>query len=451
MRRVVRMLAALLLAGGAAPALAAGMTTHALMADLGRQALADGALKSLLAQQRGALLAGAINPDGGYATGALFDGDREMAERAHWEDFNDAFIAHLRALGCDAQARAALAAWPGNGSSALAAVSARCARLVAFAFGNAAHGLGDEIWDSLFETVVRERDLDAAAKVSPLHGEGPHCSVFDAVRDPQALKAALGRGDDAATAKALDLAAALSIELAMDMVAIVDQHLWDDDVPLLVFPPVDDLVAAHALNRPELGIGAAQVQRGFMIAKAGLALERAAALPLAPLVRSAMPWASANYYMNSGGVVDTAQAIAALYEHLWAKLLGEPLPIAVAGVHPRNGEAGVPYRAGAAEGYIRAFTAQSAPESAVERAGVICLFDEDGRRVEGQTISGIYDPDWGHVINFTPAADLAPDHRYTVVVTDRLVDQLGQVPRSAYAWSFRTAAATATTPVARRR
>lgn len=446
MRRVVRMLAALLLAGGTAPALAAGMSTHALMADLGRQALADGALKSLLAQQRGALLAGAINPDGGYATGALFDGDREMAERAHWEDFNDAFIAHLRALGCDAQVRAALAAWPGNGSSALAAVSARCARLVAFAFGNAAHGLGDEIWDSLFETVVRERDLEAT-KASPLHDAGPHCSVFDTVRDPQALKAALGRGDDAATAKALDLAATLGIELAMDMVAIVDQHLWDD-VPLLVFPPVDDLVAAHALNRPELGIGAAQVQRGFMIAKAGLTLERAAALPMAPLVRGTMPWASANYYLNSGGVIDSAQAIAALYEHLWAKLLGAPLPIAVAGVHPRNGEAGVPYRAGAAEGYIRAFTAQSAPESAVERAGVICLFDEAGRRVEGETISGIYDPDWGHVINFTPAADLEPDQRYTVVVTDRLVDQLGRVPRSAYAWSFRTAAAT---PAARRR
>ncbi|WP_020648018.1 Ig-like domain-containing protein [Solimonas variicoloris] len=439
------MLAALLLSGGAVPTLAAGMTTHALMADLGRQALADGALKSLLAQQRGALLAGAINPDGGYATGALFDGDREMAERAHWEDFNDAFIAHLRAIGCDAQLRAALAA--GTGDAALAAVPARCARLVAFAFGNAAHGLGDEIWDSLFETVVRERDLDAA-KASPLHSAGPHCSVFDAVRDPQALRSALARGDDAAAAKALDLAATLSIEMAMDMVAIVDQHLWDDDVPLLVFPPVEDLVAAHALNRPELGIGAAQVQRGFMIAKAGLALERVAALPMAPLVRSAMPWASANYYLNSGGVVDTAQAIAALYEHLWAKLLGEPLPIAVAGVHPRNGEAGVPYRAGAAEGYIRAFTTQSAPESAVERAGVICLFDEDGRRVEGETISGLYDPDWGHVINFTPAADLAPDQRYTVVVTDRLVDQLGRVPRSAYAWSFRTAAAT---PAARRR
>lgn len=422
-------------------ALAAGMTTHAHIADLGRQALPEGALKTLLTQHRPSLLAGAIHPDGGYGSGAIFPEDGEMAERAHWEDFNDAFIAHLQNIGCSGEVQRLLVSRQPLGLIDLNGLSDRCGKLIAFAFGNAAHGITDETWDSLFEPVVRERDFgsEAAAAANAKRRAGPSCrGLFGTPADEPALRRALEAEDEAALAATLPIGPVPGIEYAMDMVAIVEQNLWLD-TPLLVFPPVEDLVAVHAINRPELAISAAQVRRGFLVSKAGVTGERLIAAVEAPRMRLAMPWAAANYYMTSGGMVDSARAVARLYEHLWAKLLDAPLPILVIAVHPENGERNVPVRRDAAQARIRAFTGQSAPEAEVEKPGVICLFDDQGRLVPGQTRSGIYDPNWGHVIDYTTDVDLLPDHRYTVVVTDQLVDQLGLVPPSAYSWSFRTA------------
>lgn len=433
---------ALLLSHGA---WGAGMVTHALVADLARQALPDGPMKTLLTRHRPALLAGAIHPDGGYGSGAVFAEDREMAERAHWEDFNDAFIAHLRAIGCTGELGTALVPRQPLGLIDLNGLSDRCGKLIAFLYGNAAHGLTDETWDSLFEPVVRERDYGegpAAAAGAPAKAhDGPHCgALFAMPDDPATLRRALIGEDLPALQKTLlSTDAVPGIEYAMDMVAIMEQKQLLD-APLLVMPPVGDLVAIHALNRPGQGITAAQVRRGFLVSKAAVAGERLIAPEEAARMRIAMPWASANYYMNSGGAIDSAQVVARLYAHLWAKLTAEPMPIAVIGVHPQNGERDVPVRAGAAQAYIRAFTGQSPTAASVEQAGVICLFDANGERVDGEVRSGIYDPEWGHVIAFSPAGDLQPDQRYTAVVTDRIVDHFGQVPDSAYSWSFRTAA-----------
>ena len=63
------------------PVFAAGMSTHALMAEYGRRYLPDThPLKAVLTAHRPALLAGAMYPDGGYATGAAFSGDRNVAD-----------------------------------------------------------------------------------------------------------------------------------------------------------------------------------------------------------------------------------------------------------------------------------------------------------------------------------------------------------------------------------
>ena len=422
---------------------AAGMATHALMADVGREALPDGVMKTILTQHRPSLLAGAIHPDGGYGSGAVFPEDREMAERAHWEDFNDAFIAHLRDIGCAGELRNVPLPRQPYGLLDLNALSDRCGKLIAFAFGNAAHGLTDETWDSLFEPVVRERDLaePAASLVQPReHAHGPSCrNLFGTPGDSARLRSALQRGDQAAVQRALSFGPVPGIEYAMDMVAIVERNLLLDAT--LVAPPAADLAAVHARNRPELGITAAQVRRGFLVSRAAVLGERLIAPIEAPRMRQVMPWAASNYHMASGGVTDSGRMVARLYEHLWAKLTADaPLPVRVIGVHPENGEHDVPVAADAAEARIRAFTGQSAPEAAVEQPGVICLFDEAGNRVPGETRSGIYDPEWGHVIDFRPDADLLPDHRYTVVVTDRLVDHFGLTPESAHSWSFRTAA-----------
>ena len=80
---------------------AAGMSTHALMAEYGRRYLPDThPLKAVLTAHRPALLAGALYPDGGYATGAAFPGDRNVAEDAHWEYFVNPLMQVLHDAGC---------------------------------------------------------------------------------------------------------------------------------------------------------------------------------------------------------------------------------------------------------------------------------------------------------------------------------------------------------------
>lgn len=421
----------------------AGMSTHALMADLGRLAMNESVAKAILGEHRRALLAGAIHPDGGYGSQALFPEDGEMAERAHWEDFNNAFLTHLTNIGCADEAAAAVTMTAQSGRTDTSAVSMRCGRLIAFAFGNAAHGITDETWDSLFEPVVRERDFDQESRAQllppPDVETGPHCHrVFGTPSDPAALRSAVARSDVRALQDLLAIGPVPGIEYAMDMVAIVEHGLWSD-VPLLQFPPAEDLVAVHAINRPELGVTTTAVQRAFLVSKAAVTAEAVGAPVESIRMRALLPWASSNYYMGSGGVTDSARAVRGLYEQLWAKLMGSPQPPRIVGVHPQPGETGVPVGRDAAEARIRAFTGQSAPANEVEQPGVICLFDADGKRVPGTTRSGIYDPNWGHVIGFSPTADLQPDHLYTVVITDKLVDQIGQTPRNAHSWRFRTA------------
>jgi hypothetical protein len=422
---------ALLLFGVATAAPGAGMSTHAAMADFGREALPDGPLKQILGAHRASLLAGAIHPDGGYGSGIAFPGDGEMAERAHWEDFVDQFVGYLREIGCDGEVRATLPLppWlPTSGAIDLNQLTDRCGSLIAFAFGNAAHGLTDETWDSLFEPGVRER------------GEDPNPADF-----LQPLRVLV---PDSVYGPIYDLFGATplnAIEYAMDMVMIVDRKLWLD-APTLQIPPVVDLVEVFRRNRPEQGVTAAQVLRGTAFSRAAVQAETLAAAVDHLRVRQQMPWASTNYYTAPGGVVHSGYMVAQLYQHLWAKLLGEPRPIAIIGTHPLHGASGIPVAREAAGLSIRAFTGQSHTEVSAELPGTLCLFDESGARVPGEVRSGIYDPEYGHVLAFTPSADLRPDTRYTVVITRQLRDHLGQVPRNAYSWSFVTAPGGATLP-----
>ncbi len=422
----LRGLAALLVLGASLGAQGAGMSTHAAMADFGRDALPESPLKQILGAHRASLLAGAIHPDGGYGSGLAFPADREMAERAHWEDFSDQFVGYLREIGCDGEVRATLPLppWlPTSGTLDLNQLSDRCGSLIAFAFGNAAHGLTDETWDSLFEPVVRERgeDPNPAAFLAPLRAVVP-----DAVYGP--IYELFG-------ATPLN-----AIEYAMDMVAIVDRHLWLD-APTLQFPPVADLVEVYRRNRPEQGVTAAQVLRGTAFSRAAVQAEALGAAADHLRIRLQMPWASTHYYTAPGGIVHSGYMVAQLYQHLWAKLLGAPRPIAIIGMHPLHGAVGIPTGREAAGLSIRAFTGQSHTEVSAELPGTLCVFDESGARVAGDVRSGIYDPEYGHVLAFTPVADLKPDHRYTVVVTRQLRDHLNQVPRNAFSWSFVTASA----------
>ncbi|HEX4872538.1 MAG TPA: Ig-like domain-containing protein [Nevskiaceae bacterium] len=424
------------------PLQAAGMTTHALMADFGRQALRNEPLKALLTLHRPSLLAGAIHPDGGYGSGVLFAEDREMAERAHWGDFQLAFIDYLQtATPCAEEARTMIAALPAVQNpvgliNPNLLPSERCGRLIAFAFGNAAHGLTDETWDSLFEPVVRER------------GEDPNPAgfldddVFGPFTPAALLRAVTGEAGYAALRDLFGATPLNAIEYAMDIVAIVEQSLWED-APALELPPAADLVAVYRINRPEQGVTEAMIQRAQVVTRSAVTAERAGAPVEITRIRNQMPWASANYYAGPGGVVDSGYMVAGLYEQMWRQLLARDAselgPPRVIGVHPRHGAVDVAIGREQAGLRIPAFFGHSMDPARRESPGAFRLLDRQGRVVEGRVEPGIYQREFTHTSKFFPAADLRAGERYTVVLTPRLRDQRGARLADRYSWSFTTA------------
>lgn len=424
---LLRPLTAVLLSLSAGLASAAGMITHASMADFGRDALADGALKTILSAHRPSLLAGAIHPDGGYGSGAAFPEDRDMAERAHWGDFTIRFVEYLRETGCAGEARAFVLKRP-PGLIDLAAPGDRCGQLIAFAFGNAAHGLTDQSWDAMFEPEVRTR------------GEDPNPAVFlDQL--PLSLPAPLR---DAL----IGLFAATplnAIEYAMDVVNVVERKLFLD-APTLVFPPTADLVEVYRRNRPEQGVTALAIERGNLVARAAVQAEVAGASADVIRVRRQMPWASANYYTAPGGVVQSGYAVAGMYRQLWDLLTGDPatpLPANVIATYPGHGAVDVvlePVRGGWRDHrWLHVFFASSMDPASLELPGAFCLFDPEGRRVAGLVEAGSYQREFANTLKFRLETALRPGQRYTAVVTPKVKDYRGVALERAYSFSFTTA------------
>ena len=286
---LIRFLLVLTLFAASLSAQAAGMVVHALMADYGRQHLPSAhPLKRILDQHRPALLAGALYPDGGYATGALFPGDRDVAENAHWEYFVNPLMQLLHERGCAAAVGADVPV-PVIGGTIdflvdlqqaevpLADIrrSDSCGSLVAFAMGIAAHGMGDEVWDALFEPVVRERGEhigNSPANTLDTFPPGADTSVG------QILRGIIGDAPFDVLAQAFDPLSLNSIEYAMDVMAIFEHDLWLQ-IPFLEFPPDAVLVEAYArTGRNDPAVTAFAVQRAALATRTLVLAERAAAL-----------------------------------------------------------------------------------------------------------------------------------------------------------------------------
>lgn len=418
------------LALSASAAGAAGMVTHAAMAEFGRDALEDGALKTILSAHRAALIAGAIHPDGGYGSGALFASDRDVAERAHWGDFTVIFIQYLRDTGCSGEVRAALIARPPVATVDLAQLTDRCGHLIAFAFGNAAHGLTDETWDAQFEPEVRRR------------GEDPNVALLlqrVAPQLPPALSQALGQLYGATPLN--------GIEYAMDMVHIVDKRLLLN-APTLVFPPATDLVEVYRRNRPDQGVTALMIERAQVFSRTAVQAESTAAPLDVARIRLQMPWASSNYYTAPGGVAQSGYAVAGMYRQLWNLLTGDPaqpLPPTVIGSYPGHGAVDVRLepagdRSWSQHRWLHVFFSTSVDPASLELPGALCLFDERGARVAGVVEPGIYQREFTHTAKLRLTQALQPGKRYTAVVTPKVRDYRGVPLERAYSFSFVTAA-----------
>ncbi len=473
MRLQVRACLALLLASAATLSHGAGMTTHAMMADVARHKLPpEHPLISVLEQHRAALIAGAMFPDGGYFTGAAFSADRDLAETSHWDGFTDALAGIAHQAGCG---EIELAADPWDSlpivagsvdwladelARELPVISLRsgddCGTLVAFLMGIAAHGMGDEVWDALFEPSVYQR--------GEMHHSSPGYLLDSMPPGAEPSVGALLRevlGDEAFDALATGFEFINGVEYAMDVIAIRDQFAWDE-IPALVFPPSEPLSAAFA----QLGhdFDALAIQRAALGTRLLVSAERVASAADYVRVRDVMPYAVSQYVAGSGGIHDVSQYVAGYYEHLWDRVVNGPAnaaPPFVVGVHPRPGERGLPSapcvaepfavcedrtRRPIADRYIYFALSASPGSDFSDLTDAVAVFDEQGNKL---AIKLAQLPPWAsplsaHGVRIELVDKvLKPHHRYTVTVTTQLYDRRGADKPGAFleqpmVWHFQT-------------
>ncbi len=427
-------------------AYAAGMSTHAFMADFGRKALPEGPLKALLTAHRASLISGAIHPDGGYGSGAAFPEDRGMAEAAHWGDFTEAFLSYLRkdkdGGRCAKEARDYQASYLVDNPLAVInplGLSQDCGRLIAFMFGNAAHGLTDESWDSLFEPQVRARGEDP----NPISLLGSK-AVFKPFTPKEALIPIIGEAGYKQLSDLFGMTPLNAIEYAGDIVGIAEHNLWAE-IPALELPPSADLVKVYRGNRfVGNSVGEAAIQRAHLVARSAVAAERTGAAAEIIRIRNTMPWLHGNYFAGPGGVVDSGYMVAGMYEQWWQMLItkadNDIFSPQVAGVYPKNGARNLPTNIQQDNFRIYAVMGRNVQPSSVNTQ-TVKMFNEKGKPVAGKPSVGIYDREHTHLIRFEPETNLLPGHTYTVVISTGVKDKQGRALKKAYIWRFETQSA----------
>jgi len=396
-----------LLAGPLTPqADAAGVITHSWMALEAIPLVEHADLRALLNAHRADVEAGAHFPDSGYAAGVVGVED-DYGEEAHWPRFHNR-LARQIANTCDLDAPDAL-----------------CQRRIAHLMGAVAHGLGDEVWDWLFEP------------------NGPD------------------RGESYVPPALANQFSTSGLEMQMDLVAIGDYDRRTSPAIPNWPAPARVVQAFHGVGQPattddlQLGYTAISVARN---AEANLARQYRA-----NIVRH-MPWTSAHVYTAPGGVRFAAVAIAAAMDDLWERMRDESHTTEVSITYPADGQTGVP-----ATGWDReSFQAGSAPDrgGALNRitavldaslpyaptrgagdideqlpAGAMTLTEVGGdpvalrasypRQVPYGAESG------EHVIDLQPDGNLDECTEYRVDVTSELLDEDG-APVEPYSWTFTT-------------
>lgn len=387
------------------PAGAAGVTTHGWMAVEAIDHVDDTALQTLLRTHEQQVRAGAMFPDAGYV------GTNTYGEEAHWQRFVDAYVDQLRAR---------------TDCGDLTDPSGPCADMVAHVMGVAAHGMGDEVWDWLFEPYAADLDEYYVSPNLLTSNEG-------------------------------------GAEVQMDVVAIGVHGVPRPEIPPL--PSVDTLLAAFDAAGFE-GITAAQ----FDLAGLGELIwdYEAASVPAhLPAIQAAMPWMAANIVTAPGGIDFAAQAIAGYWGSLWGRINGAQPPTAVSVTHPAPGQADVPATGwersfqpgssrsgGGAANRITAVLTHSRPyvaptggpaTSTQMPAGTMTISEAaTGAAVPimpGYPRSVPYGGEAGHhLVDVQPAADLTPCTWYEVAVgvTTPLLDARGAAV-TPHTWQFRTA------------
>ncbi|HEX7134150.1 MAG TPA: DUF4214 domain-containing protein, partial [Iamia sp.] len=390
---------------GSPPVGAAGMTTHAWMAESAIDLVDAPALEALLRANVAQVRSGARFPDGGYGPGNVY------GEEAHWQRFTDVYAELIREK---------------ESCGDLTAPTGPCAAQIAHLMGIVAHGTGDEVWDWLFE---------------------PNSPDLDEYYLPEELAAVQDGGGQ---------------ELVMDLVAIGVHHRPGGAPPPL--PSVPDLLAAFAASGQQ-GVTADQLAFGQTYIDIVYAAESSWVPTHLRGVQREMPWLSHNMVTAPGGVEYAARAIAGQWDDMWARLLGQDPTTEVSATYPADGQRRIPatgwvrtYQPGSHPGRGGARTRISAsltyalpyrhpggdPVSEQLPAGAMTLEVRDTEApvplMAGYPRVVPYGPDAGtHTVDLQPAADLAPCTWYRVDVTAALLDADGDAATPS-SWEFRTGA-----------
>jgi hypothetical protein len=393
---------------------AAGIVTHAWMGLDAVGLVQDAQLHALLDAHRDQVRAGAEFPDGGYWTRSQGTPGGDYGEEAHWQRFVDAYTAQIR-----------------NDAACgdLTDPSGPCAATVAHLMGAAAHGMGDEVWDWLFE---------------------PNGPGFDESYLPAEFTPFVGPG---------------GLELQLDLVAIARHGRPTGPTPPIPDPAKIDAAFA-AVGRGDIDPATFADGEGF------LDVERGAEAFWAPrhidAMERAMPWTSFNMTRTGGGVDFAARAIAGYFDTIWSNLLGRSATTHVTATAPYDGQRNVPYvgwtgnyspgsNDGNSGGLTRIAAALSSALPYHPQAGTGSQPSElpvDSLRLRDLTTNELvparsgyprivpYNPEAGeHVIAFQPAGDLQPCRWYRVETTTTLVDAQAQAVTPAQ-WRFRTSGCT---------
>jgi hypothetical protein len=392
------------------PAGAAGIVTHAWMALDAVDRVRDPALHALLDAHRDQVRAGAEFPDGGYWTRSFGTPGGDYGEEAHWQRFIDAYVDGIRHDASCGDLR------DPNGP---------CAPQIAHAFGAAGHGMGDEVWDWLFE---------------------PNGPGFGEDYLPPAWAGFVGPG---------------GLEAQMDVWVIAHDHRPTGPTPDL--PDAGRIIDAFtAIGRGDISIDALPVGENMLEVERGV--EDAWVADHSAAVERAMPWTTSHVTSSAGGVGFGSVAIAGYYDGLWDRLLGQPQRTRVSAVAPADGSRSVPpsgwtgdygpgSNVGNSGGLTRIAAALSSALPFNAMAGgppVSSELPADAFRLRVVATGALvpprsgyprivpYGPEAGeHVVAFQPAGDLSPCTRYRAEITRALLDAAGQpvVPAS---WTFRT-------------
>lgn len=389
MPKLFRFLASAIACGTPCIAPAAGLTTHVFMADRAVTHVDGGThpvLRQLLDNNRNLVLSGAYFPDSGYVPTLSY------GEYAHWDHFIQGYQRYISDQCGDEL--------PFTAQSDL---QSRCARLTAHMLGAAAHGIGDETWDFLFETIAAEIDLGGSKGNANGASDNIPQDVRDFVADLKLAPAAFVEecrrqypnngpvpadtfceGNVGALYRTLHgMDPSANIEFNMDIASITrfdryaDMPLSEDlrsdtlsdearlagDRLLNAFaaqnpamtspvtlPPYAELATILTDERyieqamqPTYGDMQGDLVIGTQFMNGVGLVERVLAPYDSQRIRAEQPWAWENFYANSGGVVASARAIAGYWRGLFGRLQGSYTHPSIVSVHPAPGERGVPY------------------------------------------------------------------------------------------------------------